>query len=70
MASVKRNQYEAAFKARVALGAVKGEKPVAQIASKYGLHHNQVRQWKEHLLDVLPGIFLTEGRRPMRRVSR
>ena len=36
MASVKRNQYEAAFKAWVALGAVKGEKPVAQIASKYG----------------------------------
>jgi putative transposase len=41
----------------VALEAVKGEKTVTQIASEYGVHPKQVRQWKEHLLDVLPGIF-------------
>ena len=57
MASMKRRQYEAAFKARVALEAVKGEKTIVQVASEYGVHPNQVRQWKEHLLDVLPGIF-------------
>jgi len=40
----KRKQYEAAFKARVALEAVKGEKTVAQIVSEYGVHPNQVGQ--------------------------
>jgi len=54
---MKRKQYEAAFKARVALEAVKGEKTISQVASEYGVHPNQVRQWKEHLLRVLPGIF-------------
>ncbi len=57
MASMKRKQYEAGFKARVALEAVKGEKAIAQVASEYGVHPNQVRQWKEHLLNVLPELF-------------
>ncbi len=57
MAGMKREQYEAAFKARAALEAVKGEKTIAQVASEYGIHPNQVRQWKEHLLNVLPGLF-------------
>ncbi len=52
MASMKRKQYETAFKARLALEAVKGEKTIAQVASGYGVHPNQVRQWKEHLQSV------------------
>ena len=63
MASMKRRQYEAAFKARVALEAVKGEKTVAQVASEYGVHPNQVRQWKEHLLNVLPELFSDRRKR-------
>ena len=73
MASMKRKQYEAAFKARVALEAVKGEKTISQVASEYGVHPNQVRQWKEHLLRVLPGIFTglqVGGRRQRRSVTR
>jgi len=60
---MKRKQYEAAFKARVALEAVKGEKTISQVASEYGVHPNQVRQWKEHLLRVLPGIFSDRRKR-------
>jgi putative transposase len=63
MASMKRKQYEAAFKARVALEAVKGEKTIAQVASEYGVHPNQVRQWKEHLLSVLPELFSDRRKR-------
>jgi transposase-like protein len=37
MAIMKRQQYEAAFKGKVALEAVKGEKTVAQIASEFGV---------------------------------
>ena len=47
MAITKRQQYEAAFKAKVAVEAVKGEKTVAQIASGFGVNPNQVRKWKD-----------------------
>ncbi len=36
---------------------VKGEKTITQAASEYGLHPNQVRQWKDHLLSLLPVLF-------------
>jgi len=48
---------DAAFKARVALEAVKGEKTIAQIASEYGIHPNQIGQWKKKLLEELPMLF-------------
>jgi hypothetical protein len=54
---MKRQQYEAAFKAKVALEAVKGEKTVAQIASEFGVHPNQVRKCKDQLLSILPELF-------------
>jgi transposase-like protein len=60
---MKRKQYEAAFKARVALKVVKGEKTIAQVANEYEVHPNQVRQWKEHLLSVLPELFSDRRKR-------
>jgi putative transposase len=63
-----RKQYEAAFKAKVALEAVKGEKTIAQIASAYKVHPNQIRQWRLRLLDVLPGVF--SNRRPKQEKDR
>jgi transposase-like protein len=38
---MKRQQYEEAFKAKVGLEAVKGEKTVAQVTSESGIHPNQ-----------------------------
>ena len=60
---MKRKQYEAAFKAKVALEAVKGEKTIARVASEYGVHPNQVRKWKEQLLRMLPDIFSDRRKR-------
>jgi len=54
---IMRMKHEAAFKAKVALEAVKGEKTIAQISSEFGIHPNQIRQWRRHLLDVLPDVF-------------
>jgi putative transposase len=54
---IMRRQHEAAFKAKVALEAVKGEKTIAQISSEFGIHPNQIRQWRRHLLEVLPDVF-------------
>ena len=52
-----RKSFDGQFKAKVALEAIKGEKSVSQIASQYKIHANQIRQWKQHVLDELPGLF-------------
>jgi transposase len=67
MAHMKK-QYEAAFKARVALEAVKGENTIAQIASESGVPPNKTWQWWQHLLDALPEAF--SNRRPQEEKAR
>ncbi len=52
-----RKQYDNQFKATVALEAVKNQKTIAQIASDYSVHPNQVGQWKKQLLQQLPKVF-------------
>lgn len=48
---------DAAFKAKVAFEAATGQKTIAQLASQYGVHPNQIGQWKKRLLEELPMIF-------------
>jgi len=45
--SKKRRKFTAEFKARVALDALSGEHTLSELASKYGVHPNQVSQWKK-----------------------
>jgi transposase len=52
-----KKRHDAAFKAKVALEAVKGEKTLTQLASEYGIHPNQIGQWKKRLLKELPTLF-------------
>ena len=58
-----RRQYDAAFKAKIALEAVKGEKIMAQIASEFGVHPNQIGQWRQHLLEMLPHVLSNRRKR-------
>lgn len=58
-----KKNHDAVFKAKVALEAVKGEKTIAQIASEYGVHPNQIGQWKKRLLEDLPGLFSDRRRK-------
>ena len=51
-----RKKYNAAFKAKVALEAVKGDKTIRELSSEYGVHPNQIMKWKQHLLEELPSI--------------
>lgn len=52
-----RKNYSSAFKAKVALEAIKKEKTIAQLSSEYGVHANQINQWRKRLLEELPDIF-------------
>jgi transposase-like protein len=58
-----RKRHPAVFKAKVALEALRGDKTIAQLSSEYGVHGNQVRQWKKKLIEELPTIFSDRRRR-------
>ena len=53
----KRRNHSAAFKAKVALAAVKGDQTVAELSSKYQVHATQITQWKKQLQKALPEVF-------------
>jgi transposase-like protein len=52
-----RKRYDGAFKARIALLAIKGEQTTVEIASSYSVHPDQVTQWKKQVLEALPEVF-------------
>ncbi len=55
-----RRHFSAEFKAKVALGAVREQKTLNELASEYGLHPNLVRDWKRRLLSELPQVFSSQ----------
>lgn len=52
-----RRNHSAAFKARVALGAAKEEKTLAELAQQYGVHVKQISAWKQQLLEQVSEVF-------------
>ena len=44
-----RRNHSAAFKAKVALAAIKGERTIAQLADQFDVHPNQITTWKSQL---------------------
>ena len=52
-----RQKHSAAFKAKVALAAIKGDRTVAELALHFGVHPNQIHNWKKQLLDGAVSIF-------------
>ena len=52
-----RRNHTAAFKAKAALAAVKGEKTLSELAQQFDVHANQITQWKSQLLEGAAGVF-------------
>ena len=52
-----RRNHTAAFKAKVALAALKGDKTLAELAQQFDVHSNQITDWKTRLQESAAGVF-------------
>lgn len=57
MSKRSRRNHSPAFKAKVALEAIKGEQTVIELAERFGVHPTQVTQWKTQLLERAADAF-------------
>jgi putative transposase len=53
----KRNKHTAAFKAQVALSAIKGDRTVNELAGHFGVHPTMIHGWKKQLLQGAESVF-------------
>jgi len=52
-----RRTHAAAFKAKVALAALKGDKTLAELSSEFEVHQNQITEWKQLLQSNAADVF-------------
>ena len=60
----KRKRYSAAFKAKVALEALSGEKTMSELSAKYGVHPNMIAGWKRKAVEKMVDVFSGKGTGP------
>lgn len=53
----KRRNFNASFKAKVALEAIKGHRTISELAAKHKLHATQINLWKKQLLEGAELVF-------------
>lgn len=57
-----RRNHTTAFKAKVAIAAIKGDQTVSELAKRFDVHPNSIVQWKTQLLERADEIFDSEGK--------
>ena len=60
MAKGSRKNHGTAFKAKVALEAIKEQQTLSELADRFQVHPNQIAQWKKQLLDRAEEVFVKE----------
>ena len=53
----KRKQYSSKFKKQVAVESLKEQKTISEPASEYGVHPNQISNWRKQLMEGAEEIF-------------
>ncbi|NHT77151.1 IS3 family transposase [Rhizobiaceae bacterium CRRU44] len=57
-----RRNHSPAFKAKVALAAIRGEQTLVELCQQFDVHANQIKQWKDQLLEGATGVFGDEAK--------
>ena len=65
----KRVKRDKEFKFKVALEAIKGEKQIAELASEFNIHPQQITQWKKELLEKGPELFSTKSESDVKKIK-
>lgn len=62
MARRPRRNHTSAFKSKVALAAIRGEQTLGDLAQQYDVHPNQIKQWRDQLLEGAIDVFERPGK--------
>jgi transposase len=62
MTKRQRRNHSPAFKAKVALAAIKGEKTLSELAEQFDVHPNQITTWRTQLLEGAAEVFGDKGK--------
>ena len=57
-----RRNHSPAFKAKVELAAIRGEQTLVELFQQFDVHANQIKQWKDQLLEGATGVFGDEAK--------
>jgi transposase len=57
MSKKKRQQHPPAFKAKVALAALKNEETISELAARFGVHPTLINKWKQVLVEGATDLF-------------
>ena len=57
LAKKTRRKFTAGFKAKIALAALREDKTIAQLASQFELHPNQITEWRKQLVEQAGDVF-------------
>lgn len=66
---MKKKKFSKEFKAKVAVEAIKGQRPANELAQEFGVHPNQINRWKKELLETAPEVFSQNKGREAKRIE-